>query len=147
MEVILSQDVQKLGKIGQVVKVKSGFARNYLFPQQLAYLATPGNLKRIEAEKTKRIELGQKVKQEAQTLAEKLSKVSCTVAVEVNDLDRLYGSISEADIAHALEQEGYTVDKKAIVLEKSIEELGIYEVGIRLHPEVIAKIRLWVTKK
>lgn len=147
MEVILSQDVQTVGKIGDVVKVKSGFARNYLLPNKLAYPATAANLKRIEIEKVKKVESDRKAKGAAQELAEKLSKVSCTVTVEVNDLDRLYGAVTEVEIVRALEQEGYSIDKKSIVLEKPIEELGIFDVGIKLHSEVTAKIRLWVAKK
>ena len=147
MEVILSQDVQTLGKLGEVVEVKDGYARNFLIPGKLAYMATPANLKRIEQQEKKRRSQHEQEKQEAETLAEKLNKVSCTLSVEVNDLDKLYGAISETDIANALEVEGFTVDKKNIVIEKPIEELGIFEVGINLHSEVTTKIRLWVTKK
>jgi large subunit ribosomal protein L9 len=147
MEVILSKDVAKLGKVGTVVKVKDGFGRNYLIPRHLALIATADNLKKIEAQKAKIAKEDAKVKQEAQELADKLSKVSCTVTVEVNDLDKLYGSVTDAEIVHALEVEGFTVDKKKIVLEKPIEELGIFEVGVNLHPEVTAKIRVWVAKK
>ncbi len=147
MEVILSQDVPKLGKIGDVVKVKEGYARNFLIPRKLAAVATPGNLKRIEQlEKKRKVEHEQK-KAEAQQLAEKLNKLSCTVNVEVNDLEKLYGAVSEPDIVKALEAEGYAIEKRQIIIEKPIEELGIFEVGIKLHPEVTAKIRLWVTKK
>ena len=147
MEIILTKDVEKLGRIGDVVKVREGFARNFLFPQKLASLATPGNLKKIESGKKKKAALEEVAKKEAQAVAEKLSKVSCTVTVEVNDLEKLYGSVSEAEIVKALESEGHKIDKKAIELEKPINELGIYEVGIRLHPEVAAKVRLWVAKK
>ena len=147
MEVILSQDVHALGKLGEVVKVKNGYARNFLIPKKLAYMATAANLKRIEQQEKNRRLRHEQEKQESATLAEKLGKVSCTLSVEVNDLDKLYGAVSEADIARALEIEGFAIDKKAIFMEKPIEELGIYEVGINLHPEVTAKIRLWVTKK
>ena len=146
MEVILIENVPSLGKTGSVVKVKDGYARNYLIPRKLAYTATEANLKKIEYLDKKRQMQNAKDKQAAQQLGEKISKVSCTINVEVNDLDKLYGSVSEADIVKALEVEGYKIDKKNIILEKSIEELGIFEVGIKLHPEVIAKIRLWVTK-
>ena len=147
MEVILSQDVDALGTIGQVVKVKDGYARNFLIPKKFAYIATAANLKRIEQqEKNRKIQYEQK-KQEAEALAESLSKASCTLSVEVNDLDKLYGAVTEIDIAKALEAEGFTVDNKAIVIEQPIEELGIFEIGINLHSEVTAKIRLWVTKK
>ena len=147
MEVILSQDVDALGKLGQVVKVKDGYARNFLIPRKLAYAATASNLKRIEQQEKNRKIQYEKDKKEAEELAGKLSKASCTVSVEVNDLDKLYGAISEIDIAQALEVEGFTVDKKTIVIENPIEELGIFEIGVHLYPEVTAKIRLWVTKK
>ena len=147
MEVILFQDVKTLGKIGDVVKVKDGYARNYLFPEKKAYLATPTNLKKIEQQKKKRQEQLEKEKDEAQVVADKLSKVSCTINVEVNDVDKLYGAVSEAEIAKALSDEGFKVDKKDLIIEKPIEELGIFEVGVKVHPQVTAKIRLWVTKK
>ena len=147
MEVILSQNVDKIGNSGEVVKVKEGFARNYLLPRKLAYVASPENLKRIAQLEKKRQTEREQVKKEAQSLAEKLSKVSCTISVEVNDRDKLYGSISEIDVVRALDVEGFKVEKNSIILEKPIEELGIFEVGVKLHPEVTAKIRLWVTKK
>ncbi len=147
MEVILSQDIDALGATGQIVKVKDGYARNFLIPKKLAYVATPANLKRIEQQEKSRKAQYDQEKQGAETLAEKLSKASCTLSVEVNDLDKLYGAITEADIAKVLETEGFTIDKKILVIEKPIEELGIFEVGVNLHPEVTAKIRLWVTKK
>lgn len=147
MEVILSQDIPQLGKIGDVVKVKEGYARNFLIPRKLAAVATPGNLKRIEQlEKKRKVEHAYQ-KAEAEQLAEKLNKLSCTVSVEVNDLEKLYGAVSEPDIVKALEIEGFNVEKRQLIIEKPIEELGIFEVGIKLHPEVTAKIRLWVTKK
>ncbi len=147
MEVILCQQVPKVGKIGDVVKVKDGFARNFLLPQKLACVATTENKRRIEHEKAKRLKEYATAKKAAEELAEKISKVSCTVTVEVNDLDKLYGSVSEIDIAKALELEGLTIDRKAIELEKPIEELGIFEVGVKVHPEVTAKVRVWVAKK
>ena len=147
MEVILSQDILALGEIGDVVEVKDGYARNYLIPKKMAYVATASNLKRIEQQGKKRKLKDEQDKHDAQALAEKFNKASCTLSVEVNDLDKLYGAVSEADIAQALDVEGFSVDKKDIVIEKPIEELGIFEVGINLHPEVTTKIRLWVTKK
>ena len=147
IKVILRKDITKLGKTGDVIMVKDGYARNFLLPQELVYVATPVNLKRIEQERLKRIASVQKVKQEAEELAKRLDKVSCTVAVEVNDLEKLYGSVTEVDIAKALEAENFVIDRKSILLEKPIEELGIYDVSIKLHPEVTARIRLWVTKK
>jgi len=147
MEVILSQDIRKLGKSGQVVKVKDGFARNYLIPNKLAYVATSDNLKRIEQLEKKRKEQYAQEKAQAEALAEKMSKISCTVSAEVNDLEKLYGAITEAEIIKSIEAEGFIIDKKQLVIDKPLEELGIFEIGVVLHPEVTVKIRLWVTKK
>ena len=147
MNIILMENIEKLGQVGDVVKVKDGYARNYLLPRQLGMPATAGNVKRIEKEKVKRLAIYETEKQEAQRQADLLSKVSLTVAVEVNDQEKLYGAISETDILEALEAEGQKIDKKSLVLEKPIDDLGIFEIGVKVHPQVIAKVRLWVTKK
>lgn len=147
MKVILSQDVEKLGKIGDVVNVKDGFARNFLFPQKKACVATADSLKKIEQLKAKQKVEQDRLKKQAEEVAQKLSGISCTVNVEVNDLDKLYGAVSETDIIASLKEEGHDIDKKMLVIEKPLAELGIYEVGVRVHPEVVAKIKVWVTKK
>jgi large subunit ribosomal protein L9 len=147
MQIILTTNVEHLGKVGDVVKVKDGYARNYLLPRDLGVAATAGNIKRVEKEKSKRLAKYEEEKKEAQGKADVLSKVSLTIAVEVNDQEKLYGAISESEIIKAFEAEGQKVEKKALVIEKPIEDLGIFEIGVKLHPEVIAKIRLWVTKK
>ena len=147
MNISLMENVEKLGQVGDVVKVKNGYARNYLLPRQLGMPATTGNMKRIEKEKSKRLAIFEAEKKEAEQKAEILSKVSLTIAVEVSDQEKLYGAVSESEILHALEAEGHKIDKKALVLEKPVDDLGIFEIGVKLHPQVIAKIRLWVTKK
>ncbi len=147
MQVILCEDIRRLGKAGDVVKVKDGFARNFLLPQQKAYLATPANLQKIEREKVQRSTQESQLMQQAQEIAQKLKGISVSIAVEVNDLDKLYGSVTEADIVKAVQAEGYNVDKKMISLEKPIEELGIYEVPVQLHKDVATRVRVWVTKK
>lgn len=147
MELILSHDIDKLGKAGQVVKVTDGYARNFILPQKKGYLATPANIRRIEQEKIKRMAGEEKIKKEMEVLAEKLARASFTVSVETNDLEKLYGSVTDQDISKILQAEGYPIEKKAILLENPIAELGIYEVPIKLHQDVTARIRLWVTKK
>ncbi len=147
MDIILMENVEKLGTVGDIVKVKNGYARNYLLPRQLGMPASPGNIKRIESQKAQRLAVFEAEKKEAQQKAESLSKVSLTIAVEVNDQEKLYGAVSESDILEALQAEGQKIDKKSLVIEKPIDDLGIFEIGIKLHPQVIAKIRLWVTKK
>lgn len=147
MEIILTENVENLGKVGEVKKVKDGYARNFLLPRSLAIAATEANIKRIEKEKIKKLALYEEQRKQAQAKADDLAKVSITVAVEVNDQEKLYGAVKEAEILKALEAEGQKIEKKSLVIEKDIEELGIFEIGVKLHPEVIAKIRLWVTKK
>jgi large subunit ribosomal protein L9 len=147
MEVIICQDVPALGKTGDVVKVKDGYGRNYLIPRQLAVAATKENRKKMELKKAKLVAAYEEKRAEALAVAEKLAKVSCTLVVEVNEQEKLYGAVSEAEIIHGLEQEGFKFERKDLVIEKAIEELGIFEVGVKLHPEVIGKFRLWVTKK
>ena len=147
MNIILMENVEKLGQVGDVVKVKDGYARNFLLPRQLGMPATAGNVKRIEKEKAKRLAIWEAEKKEAEKKAEAFAKVSLTIAVEVNDQEKLYGAISESDILEAFEAEGQKIDKKSLVLENPVNDLGIFEVGVKLHPQVIAKVRLWVTKK
>ncbi len=147
MEVILSQDVANLGKAGEVVKVKDGFARNYLIPRQVALAATKENLKNAEKVKAKAAELDETRRKAAEVQVEKLAKISCTITVEVNDQEKLYGAVSETDILNALEQEGFKAERHDLVLAKPVDELGIFEIGVKLHPDVTGKFRLWVTKK
>ena len=147
MEIILMENVEKLGQVGDVVKVKNGYARNYLLPRQMGIAATAGNIKRIEKEKVKRLAIFEAEKKVAQEKAETFANISLTIAVEVNDQEKLYGAISETEILHAFEAVNHKIDKKSLVLEKPVDDLGIFEIGVKLHPQVIAKVRLWVTKK
>lgn len=147
MEIILLKDVEKVGRSGEIVKVSHGFARNFLIPRGLGAISTPKNLKIIEREKQLKQLHAEKEKKQFKELADKIKGVSCTVAVEVNESDKLYGSVSPVDVAAALEVEGYKIDKKNIILDKPIAELGIYDIEIKFHPEVTTLIKLWVTKK
>ena len=146
MEVILKSDVDKIGKAGSVVEVKDGFARNFLLPNGLAILCTSSNLKKIEDEKQKKVQDYEKTKKEAQGLQSKLAALSLTIPVLAQD-EKAYGSITINDIAQALKDEGFEIDKNCILLDEPIKALGIYEVDIRLHSEVIAKVKIWIVKK
>lgn len=145
IKVVLRQDVDKVGKKGEAVYVKDGFARNFLLPKSFALLATKENIKKVEQEKIKLEQNKQTEKNRAKELAEKLRGFSCTITVEAQD-DNLYGSITDAEIAKALEDEQIKIDKKDILLEQPIKKLGIYEVEIRLHPEVTTRIKVWAVK-
>jgi large subunit ribosomal protein L9 len=147
MEVILIKDVEKIGKAGAVVKVKEGFARNFLFPHNLAKVVTPGSLKQLEAEKQIKAAQSAKVKQESEEIKKRLSAFSLTISALTQGEEKLYGSISAQDIAAALKEEGFLIDKNAIEMPEPIKSLGIYELNVKLHPEVIATLKLWVVKK
>jgi large subunit ribosomal protein L9 len=147
MEVILNQDVDKLGKAGAIVRVKDGFARNFLIPNGLALPLTPTNLKRLEQEKQRKILQLEKDKKESLGLKERLDNFSLTIPALTQEEDRLYGSVATQDIAQALKEEGFEIDKNSIILEQPIKSLGIYEVPIKLHPEVNVTIKVWIVKK
>ena len=146
MEVILIKDVEKIGKAHSVVKVKEGFARNFLFPHNLAKLATAGSIQQLEKEKQVKSAQYAKVKEESEELKKRLSALSLTISV-LTQGEELYGSISSHDIATALKDEGFSIDKNTIDLAEPIKSLGVYEFLIKLHPEVIAKIKLTIVKK
>ncbi len=148
MEVILKQDVQKIGKAGSVVKVRDGFARNFLIPNRLAVSATPESLKRLEREKQKRSSQLENLKKQAEELRNRLEQLSLTIAsMTQGEEDKLFGSITVQDIAAALKDEGFDIHKNMIDLSEPIKSLGIYEVPVKLHPEVLAKVKVWVVKK
>jgi large subunit ribosomal protein L9 len=147
MEVILIKDVEKIGRAGSVVKVKEGFARNFLFPHNLARAATPGSLKQLEKEKQVRSAQYIKVKEESEEIKKRLSGLSLTISALAQDEEKLYGSISSHDIAAALKEEGFLIDKNIIELAEPIKSLGIYEVPVKLHPEVTATVKLWIVKR
>ena len=144
MEVILRQDVPSLGKAGQIVKVKPGYARNFLFPKDLAYEATEGNKKRIAAEQAATAAKRAAEKGEAEALAAKLGALTVLLKAKAGDEGKLFGSIGGNDIAEALAKLGHTVDKKKFDLEHPIKAVGEYTVPVRLHHDVIAKIRVAV---
>ena len=147
MEIILRQGVENLGKPGDVVKVKAGYARNYLLPHGLAYEATPGNLKRIQQER-ERLEAAENERRNtAQWLAESLEQVSLTFSARVGEEGKLFGSVTAADIAQQLEAQGFHVEKRQIDLHEPIKALGVYRVPVRLHADVKPEVRVWVIKQ
>jgi large subunit ribosomal protein L9 len=144
MELILREDVKSLGKAGQLVRVKPGYARNFLLPKGLAYEATEGNKKRIAAESKARETRASQDRQEAQALADELAKVSLTLSAKAGEGDRLFGSITTQDVAEALAKAGHPIDRRKLELEHPIKLLGEHEVLVRLHAEVHAAIRVTV---
>ena len=147
MKIILREDHERLGKAGDIVEVKAGFARNYLIPKQIAYPAKSNYLKILAEEKKQKQQKLQKEKKQAEVMAKKLENVSVTIAVTVGEEDKMFGSVTSQNIAGALKGQGVEIDRRKIELEEPIKELGIYSVPIRLHPEVQAKIKVWVVKE
>ena len=147
MEVILRQAVEKLGHPGDIVKVSPGFARNYLLPRGIAYEATPGNRKRIAQEKS-RLEAAESTRRNAaQELAAKLEEVSLTFSARVGEENKLFGSVTGADIAQQLEAQGFHIEKRQIELHDPIRALGVYRVPVKLHADVKPEIKVWVIKQ
>lgn len=147
MKVILKEDVEKLGKSGDTVEVARGYARNYLLPRGFALEATPGNIKFLEGASRREARRLKTETDDATELAASLSKASCTVPVLVGKDDKMFGSVTAADIAQALTEKGFEVDKRRILIKEPIKELGIYRVPIRLHQEGEAQVKVWVVKK
>ncbi len=147
MEVILNQDVDKIGRAGSVVQVKEGFARNFLFPHNLAKPATPASLKKLEQDQQVRAAQYAQAKGESELIKQRLSELSLTIPVLTQGEDKLYGSIHAHEISEALKAEGFSIEKSLIDLAEPIKSLGIYEVPVKLHPDVVAKVKLWIVKK
>ena len=147
MEIILKKDVEKIGKAGTVVKVKEGFARNFLIPRDLAQPVTGATLKKLEQDALARSAQSAKAKEESARLSLQLSSLSLTISALTQGEEKLYGSINANEISEALKEEGFLIDKNIIDLAEPIKSLGVYEIPIKLHPEVIAKLKLWVVKK
>jgi large subunit ribosomal protein L9 len=144
IEVILREDVKSLGKAGEMVRVKPGYARNYLLPQGLAFEATEGNKKRIAAETRARSVRHQAERVDAERSAATLSAVNLTLTGKAGDEGKLFGSITAQDIAEALAAQGHQVDRRRIELEHPIKTLGQHNVQVRLHPDVHAEVRVSV---
>ena len=147
MKVLLRQDQENLGKRGDVVSVKNGFARNYLFPKGIALEATPSSERVIEEERRTIARRQDKDRKSAEIQAKELEAVSVTAAVAVGEEDRVFGSVTSQTIADLLKEKGYDIDKRKILLDEPIKALGVYSVPVKLHPEVEVKIRLWVVKE
>lgn len=147
MKIILRKDFESLGKVGEIIEVKDGYARNYLIPLGFALKADKKNVKLLEDEQ-KQVQLKlSKDQKSAEKLAQKLNTVSCTATVTVGEEDRVFGSITTQDISDLLKDKGFDIDRKKIVLDEPIKALGIYDIPIKLHSEVEAKIKLWVVKE
>lgn len=147
MQVILREDLDNLGKSGDVVTVKSGYGRNFLLPKGMAVLATAEDVARIAHEKRVISARNAKLAKDTQAVADRLNQVSVSIAVSVGEEDKMYGSVTTRDIAEALLAKGVEVDAKKLTLDEPIKALGLTEVGVKLGRGATAKIKVWVVKK
>lgn len=144
MEIILKEDVQNLGRALELVKVKTGYAHNFLFPRDLAVLATSQAKKALAAERAKAEERYKAEKATYQVKAEKMKTLSLTIAAKVSEGEKLYGSVQASDIAAKMKDAGYDIDKRFVLLPEPIKQLGMYTIKVQLHKEVETKIKLWI---
>jgi large subunit ribosomal protein L9 len=147
MKVLLREEYKGLGEAGEVVKVKDGFARNFLIPRGIAYIATDQNQKRFENDLKQQSWRTERDKHKAEELAKTLENISCTISVQVGEEDKLFGSVTAQNIADNLAEQGYKIDRRKIQLDEPIKSLGIYSVAIKLHQDVDASVKVWVVKE
>ncbi len=147
IEVVLLQDDPKLGKRGEVVKVSSGFAQNFLYPHNKAKAATPGNLKSFQEEKKRLAQEEVDRISRARELAKTLAAMSLTIEVSAGEGDKLYGAVNSQDIVEALKKQNLLVDRKEVHLEEPFKKLGAYQVHIKLHSQVSTQLKVWIVKK
>lgn len=147
MKIILRKEIDKLGKAGEIVEAKNGYARNYLIPRGFAVPATPSNMKIYEQEKQAEQRKLQKEIEEAQALANQLNKVSITATIQVGEEDKVFGAVTNQTIADLLKEKDFDIDRKKIILDEPLKALGVYEVPIKLHSEVEAQVKVWIVRE
>ena len=147
MQIILQEDIEKLGNRGQVVDVKEGYARNFLLPRKLALEATPSNLKRLEKMRTAFAQREATEKEIAQKLADQLASVTITLRRKAGENDQLFGSVTAGDVSEALAAQGHTVDKRKISLDEPIKLVGEFPVPVKLHRDVTATVKVIVERE
>ena len=147
MKVILLRDVESLGSAGEVVQVKSGFARNFLIPQRQALVASDTNVAQFESKRKQHAAVSERERRAAEAVAKQLEADSITAQVRVGEENRLFGSVTVQNIADLLAEKDYDIDRRAIQLEEPIRALGVYTIDVRLHADVTANVKLWVVKE
>ena len=147
MQIILREDIENLGRRGDIVKVAPGYGRNYLLPRGLAAKITPGNLKQIEHEKALVMARARKETAAASALKDKIERLDLSFKVKTGESETLYGSVTNADIAEAVAEHGIQVDKRKVDLPEPIRELGNYTVPIKLHSDVVANVKVYVVSE
>lgn len=146
MKVILKEDIKGVGRMGEIAEVSTGYGRNFLLPHKKAVEATPHNIRIVEHEKKVIEEKMKKSLLEVEEVSKKMGELSVTISRQVGEGEKMFGSVTTADIAEAIEKEGFTIDKRQIHLEKPIKELGLFHIPVKLHPEVSTEVKVWIVK-
>ncbi len=144
MKIILRQDVENLGNIGEIITVKPGYARNYLIPNQMAYYATAGAIRALDTEKKQYEARMAKARQAAEVTASQLGELQITISMPVGEEGRLFGSVTAPMIAQELELRGFRVDKRHVIIDEPIKTLGIFDVKVKLMSDLVAPLKVWV---
>ena len=144
MKIILRQNVETLGAIGEIVTVKPGYARNFLIPNQFAYLASAGAMRALESEKKQYEQKTAKARQQAEAVSAQLAELQITISMQVGEEGRIFGSVTAPMIAQELELRGFSIDRRNIMIDEQIKTLGIFDVKVKLHSDVIAPLKVWV---
>ena len=147
MKVILRKDTEKLGKTGEVLVVKDGYARNFLIPRGIVYEATEGSLHQLEEEKKQQDKRSEKERKSSENIAAQLEKISVTIKMKVGEEDKLFGSVTSQMIAESLVEKGITIDKRQIELDDSLKTLGIFDVPVKLAAGVQGKVKVWIVRE
>lgn len=147
MKVILRKDFAELGEAGQIVAVKDGYARNFLIPRGIAYEASPRNLQLVHEAKRQAEHRQTREEKVAEELKNKLADVSITATMAVGEDDKVFGAVTSQDIANLLAEKGFAIDRRKILLDAPLNALAVYEIPIKLHPKVEARVKLWVVKE
>ncbi|MGQ9656160.1 MAG: 50S ribosomal protein L9 [Thermodesulfobacteriota bacterium] len=147
MKVILVEDVEDLGRAGEILNVKDGYGRNYLIPRKKALPATPQNIQKMEKMKKEMEAARSKARSDAEKLSERIRSLSVTLSRKAGEGEKLFGSVTSLDIQRALKEQGIEVDRKKILLQEPIKSLGVFHVPVRLHPEVTTEVKVWVIQE
>ncbi|MFC1546783.1 50S ribosomal protein L9 [bacterium] len=147
MKIILLQDVARIGKSGEIKKVSQGYAMNFLIPKKMALSANDKNMRVYEHKRFLEKKKQEKLVHEAELRAKELEKLSCTISVKVGEDDKMFGSVTNADVAKFIKDSGFEIDKKDIKLDEPIKELGVYTIEVKLHQQVTGKVKLWIVKE
>jgi len=147
MKILLKKEIKELGRIGDVVDVANGYARNYLLPRKLATIVTKGNIEQINLQRLKNEEKRNEEIRNLQVLADEISNISYTLTVKTNKEGKLFGSVTANDIAKALSEKGFQIDEKMVILEAPIKKCNLYNINVMLHPDVKAQCRVWIVSE